>query len=175
MHLTWLYTWFLAVDNRTWLVKYFRNPIAEPQFHKLLPAFERLCIVSYNDLGYLKCFCCYYERMGLPCAHILQLTDIVDIAMCDICWWNNFCYHYGRKAEITKAFDNAIQSKLPGVPWKYIHKNDEVMFPILSEGTTEEHYKDMKFLFDNFGHAFLKGRPRLVPKERKIMKIMMKV
>jgi hypothetical protein len=103
--------------------------------------------------------------MGLPCAHILQVTDNLDIGMCDVRWWNNFCYHYGRRAEITKAFDTAIQNKLPGVPWKYIPKNDGVAFPIYSNGTTEEHYKEMKLLYDNFGRAFLKGSHMPLPKE----------
>jgi hypothetical protein len=147
-------------------VKYFGNLIAKQELFKSNLMFEQLRIVFYNDLGYSKCSYCYYERMSLPCAHILQVADNLDIGMCDVCWGNDFCYHYGRKAEITKALDNSIQNKLPGVPLKYIPKNDGVMFPIYFIGTTEEHYKEMKLLFDNFACAFLKGSSMPLPKER---------
>jgi hypothetical protein len=98
--------------------------------------------------------------MALACSHILRLTNELSLSMCDVRWWNNYLYHFGRKEKLTSVFENAIQNTLPGVPWRYVSPDEEVLFPVAVPGTSEEHRKDMLFLFENFDRCFLKGAPR---------------
>jgi hypothetical protein len=98
--------------------------------------------------------------MGLPCSHILCITDYLDLSMCDLRWWKNYLYHYGRTDKLSNVFDKALKEVLPGVPWKK-KANNQAIFPVVASGTTEDQVSDMLYLYENRDKVFVKGATRM--------------
>jgi hypothetical protein len=44
---------------------------------------------------FLKCDCLLYERCGIPCSHVLKITDQVEATMIKIQHWKVFHVHFG--------------------------------------------------------------------------------
>ena len=45
--------------------------------------------------SFLKCDCLLYERCGIPCSHILKITDEIEATMIKIQHWKVFHVHFG--------------------------------------------------------------------------------
>ena len=45
--------------------------------------------------SFLKCDCLLYERCGIPCSHILKITDKIEATMIKIQHWKVFHVHFG--------------------------------------------------------------------------------
>jgi hypothetical protein len=62
------------------------------------PQFANVYHVSSTKKGnqnFLKCDCLLYERCGIPCCHILKITDVVESTMIKIQHWKVFHVHFG--------------------------------------------------------------------------------
>ncbi len=150
-----------SVNEVTWLVKYYdKRPLGDDQRNSPIPVFDRLRIVSLHNQEYLSCSCKTYEQMGLPCSHILCVTDHLDLSMCDLRWWKNYLYNYGRTGKLSDVFDKAFTKALPRVPWKR-KAHDQVIFPVIAAGTTAQQVSDMLYLYDNRDKVFVKGATRM--------------
>ena len=61
------------------------------------PQFANVYHVSSTKKGnqhFLKCDCLLYERCGIPCSHILKITDQVEATMIKIQHWKVFHVHF---------------------------------------------------------------------------------
>ena len=62
------------------------------------PQFANVYHVTSTKKGnqiFLKCDCLLYERCGIPCSHILKITDQVEATMIKIQHWKVFHVHFG--------------------------------------------------------------------------------
>jgi hypothetical protein len=62
-----------------------------------------------NDM-FLHCFCQYYCRVGLPCAHLLSVINNFSISMAIVKWWKVYHYYGLHNTEITHQL-NLFQSQ----------------------------------------------------------------
>lgn len=77
---------------------------------------------SGNTLvGYLLCSCRYFERMGLPCRHIISLVKEVQPYHCDL-RWNKELFHFQRVEEVTFLVKEFF--KLPPMQGPEVTLND---------------------------------------------------
>jgi len=81
-------------------------------------------IVWYKKKGcqsFLKCDCRLYERTGVPCRHILQITDHIEESMIKVQHLKVFHVHYGQpdsdmSQQLMKAMSFQIINEDMGVP-----------------------------------------------------------
>jgi hypothetical protein len=62
------------------------------------PQFANVYKVTSTKNGhqsFLKCDCLLYERCGIPCSHILKITDEIEATMIKIQHWKVFNVHFG--------------------------------------------------------------------------------
>jgi hypothetical protein len=127
---------------------------------KIISSFHRLRVVRYHQGGYLYCSCCHYERVGLPCAHILRVTDKLDISMCDVRWWKSYSYFHGRHNELSKVFQVALENRCRGIPWQIEKAIGSTEYPIVGAGTNEEELSTMMYLFHSATKVLVLGHPK---------------
>jgi len=63
--------------------------------------FRRVRVVELMDDSFLQCSCGFFARMGLPCKHILRITNTVTATMCHIRWAKQFLFQFGNNARVT--------------------------------------------------------------------------
>ena len=107
---------------------------------------------------FLKCDCMLYERCGIPCTHVLRVTNDLSHTMIKIQHWKVFATHYGSPTnsklgeELIKAQMNAHQYDDMGVPVpedmiiKAKGMNVSKEYPFLYDGTTYEDYHEAQFI-----------------------------
>jgi len=71
--------------------------------------------------SFLKCDCLLYERCGIPCSHILKITDKVEATMIKIQHWKVFHVHFGLaeskiSPELMKGISIQLIDEDMGVP-----------------------------------------------------------
>ena len=62
------------------------------------PQFANVYHVTCTKKGnqhFLKCDCLLYEQCGIPCSHVLKITDQVEATMIKIQHWKVFHVHFG--------------------------------------------------------------------------------
>ena len=88
------------------------------------PQFANVYHVSCTKKGnqhFLKCDCLLYERCGIPCSHILKITDQVEATMIKIQHWKVFHVHFGLEEskispELMKGISTQLIDEGMGVP-----------------------------------------------------------
>ena len=86
-----------------WLVWNFEYKSIYLENHDLalsvkFPQFANVYHVTSTKKGhqsFLKCECLLYERCGIPCSHILKITNIIEATMIKIQLWKVFHVHFG--------------------------------------------------------------------------------
>jgi hypothetical protein len=63
--------------------------------------FRRVRVVELMDDSFLQCSCGFFARMGLPCKHILRITNTVTATMCHIRWAKQFMFQFGNNDRVT--------------------------------------------------------------------------
>ena len=53
---------------------------------------------TYNGQTFIRCDCGYYDRIGIPCAHILCLVEGISVNMFHIHHWKVYNVHYDDKS-----------------------------------------------------------------------------
>ena len=80
------------------------------------PQFANVYHVSSTKKGnqhFLKCDCLLYERCGIPCSHILKITDQVEATMIKIQHWKVFHVHFGlEESKISSQLMQGISIQL---------------------------------------------------------------
>ena len=80
------------------------------------PQFANVYHVTSTKKGnqnFLKCDCLLYERCGIPCSHILKITDQVEATMIKIQHWKVFHVHFGlEESKISSQLMKGISIQL---------------------------------------------------------------
>ena len=109
--------------------------------------------------GCLFCTCSHYERHGIPCSHILRVTDKLVPQMCDIRWFKCYAEYFKHNEHVTKVLSSAVDNALPGVRWEE-NIDPGCNYPIAGTGTTEEEINEMTFMYNQWGRrVFVCGEP----------------
>jgi hypothetical protein len=77
---------------------YFENEDEDLALSVKFPQFANVYHVTSTKKGhqsFLKCECLLYERCGIPCSHILKITDEIEATMIKIQHWKVFHVHFG--------------------------------------------------------------------------------
>ena len=90
-------------DHGQWLVwnfTYHPPNLKDDDFNiaLLFPVFANVYHVKVTQFGaqrFLKCNCLHYERCGIPCSHILRITNEVEETMIKIQHLKVYQVHYG--------------------------------------------------------------------------------
>jgi hypothetical protein len=88
------------------------------------PQFANVYHVTSTKKGnqiFLKCDCLLYERCGIPCCHILKITDQVEATMIKIQHWKVFHVHFGLEeskmsSQLMKGISIQLIDEDMGVP-----------------------------------------------------------
>ena len=88
------------------------------------PQFANVYHVTSTKKGnqnFLKCDCLLYEQCGIPCSHILKITDQVEATMIKIQHWKVFHVHFGLEeskmsSQIMKGISIQLIDEDMGVP-----------------------------------------------------------
>ena len=66
-----------------------------------------------RESTFFQCDCLLYERCGIPCSHILKITDQVEATMIKIQHWKVFHVHFGLvESEISSQLMKGISIQL---------------------------------------------------------------
>ena len=98
--------------------------------------FRRVRVVEFIDDSFLQCSCVFFARMGLPCKHILRITNTVTATMCHIRWAKQFLFQFGNNDRVTDML----------VTMQRIGQNNMVPVPSSLQLPTADIYPS--FLFD---------------------------
>jgi len=60
-----------------------------------------------NTHNFLQCDCLLYERCGIPCSHILRITDKIEDNMVKIQHWKVYATHFGDDSELSRKIMDA--------------------------------------------------------------------
>ena len=116
-------------SNSSWIVwdfeyqhPYFEND--EFNLASIFPIFANVYKVYVTKKGcqsFLKCDCLLYERTGVPCSHILKITDHIEESMIKVQHLKVFNVHYGQpdsdmSQQLMKAMSLQIIDEDMGVP-----------------------------------------------------------
>jgi hypothetical protein len=101
---------------------YFEND--ELNLASIFPIFANVYKVYVTKKGcqsFLKCDCLLYERTGVPCSHILKITDHIEESMIKVQHLKVFNVHYGQpdsdmSQQLMKAMSLQIIDEDMGVP-----------------------------------------------------------
>ena len=88
-----------------------------PQFANVY----QLTSTKKGHQSFLKCDCLLYERCGIPCSHILKITDEIEATMIKIQHWKVFQVHFGLAVskispKLMKAISIQLIDEDMGVP-----------------------------------------------------------
>ena len=100
----------------SWIVWNFHSDIC-PKFDndllmlgKKFPVFRnvyRVMLKKKNTHNFLQCDCLLYERCGIPCSHILRITDKIEDNMVKIQHWKVYATHFGEDSELSRKIMDA--------------------------------------------------------------------
>ncbi len=103
--------------NKTWIVWCFEKEDMGNLWNAwpmtALTKLHRVRLVRLEDVvgkKFLHCSCCYQERLGTPCYHVLCVTDgVLELSMVDDRWYKAFHVHYGSELSLCMfCFHNQI-------------------------------------------------------------------
>jgi hypothetical protein len=107
---------------------------------------------GHTIVGYLLCSCQSFDRMGLPCRHIIALLREVQPYHCDL-RWNKELFHYQRVDEVTlmvNRFFKRPPMKGPEVTFDdiqcYLTPSSGASVPCIITGTMRD---NMRKLYDS--------------------------
>ena len=98
------------VATDAWIVWNFHKD-TQPKFDNdvwglgvVFPVFRnvyRISLIKKNTQQFMKCDCLHYERNGIPCQHILLITNKIEDNMVKIQHWKVYGTHFGDDSELS--------------------------------------------------------------------------
>ena len=97
--------------------------------------------------SFLKCDCLLYERCGIPCSHILKITDKIEATMTKIQHWKVFHVHFG-------LAESKISPKLmKGISIQLI--DEDMGVPISDESLLKSNSPEMSRCVNSYIHIVI--------------------
>ena len=94
----------VKADQNEWWCWNFDRDISEHAWPwNAIPRFlrvRRMIRNTYNGQTFIRCDCGYYDRIGIPCAHIFRLVNGMSTEMFHIRHWKVYDAHYGDKTRL---------------------------------------------------------------------------
>ena len=165
----------VLLEDKTWIVWSFEYDPPEFdgdkfQLSDLFPTFAsiyRVHVTKQGQQSFMKCDCRHYERCGIPCSHILAITDEIEDTMITVQHRKVFQVHYGCpdsdiSTQLMKAVsmqtiyqgmgspisDECLQRSMSPVPSRLnlsIHQ-DCSEYPLFYKGTTHREYAQALYI-----------------------------
>lgn len=90
------------VSHSKWLVAHPKSLQRDPLPNVSgVTQFRRVRVVEVVNVNNLQCSCVFFARMGLPCKHILRVTNTVTATMCHIRWAKQYLFQFGAHDHVT--------------------------------------------------------------------------
>ena len=99
-------------DENTWLLLRKEGSVKKNRSSKLpVPKFKRVRMVQLEG-EHLTCSCCFYQRHGIPCRHIMAVNGLPHPDDVAVRWRRDYGYYYAREGfeDITAEFNKAIRN-----------------------------------------------------------------
>jgi hypothetical protein len=116
--------------------------------------FRRVRVVEVTQDSFLQCSCGFFARMGLPCKHILRITNTVTATMCHVRWAKQYLFQFGNNERVTQML----------IEMQRVGQGNLVPIPLSVELPTHESYPS--FLYDTStaeGNTMLLLHEQVVP------------
>lgn len=99
-------------DENTWLLLRKEGSARKNRNSKLpAPKFKRVRKVQLKG-EHLTCSCCFYQRHGIPCRHIMAVNGLPQPNDVAVRWRRDYGYYYAREGfeDVTAEFNKAIRN-----------------------------------------------------------------
>jgi len=119
--------WLVMHKNHLKITKKTKSPITK---------FKRVRVIHLINSEYLHCSCCYFQRMLLPCSHILKLSQEVMATMCHLRWHKCYMFLFQRNSEVTDTMSKIRDHECIGVPirntsfFESVATSNSISFPV---------------------------------------------
>ncbi len=133
-----------CLGTRDWYLMHYSNPVVtegqkhthtQPILHKFskektlhltekFPVFANVYRVNSARKGeqtFLKCECLLHKRCGIPCSHVLKITNEIEGSMIKVQHWKIYPVHFGSENdmlsnELMKLMSIQCDNENMGVP-----------------------------------------------------------
>jgi hypothetical protein len=94
----------VRTDHEAWMVWNFSNykqPVFTNDTPSLTDAFPvfpnvyRVCVKRNANQSFLSCSCLHYDRCGIPCSHVLAITNVLEDSMVKVEHWRVYAVYFG--------------------------------------------------------------------------------
>ena len=99
-------------DESTWLLLRKEGSEKKNRYSKLpAPKFKRVRKVQLKG-EHLTCSCCFYQRHGIPCRHVMAVNGLPHPDDIAVRWRRDYGYYYAREGfeDVTAEFNKAIRN-----------------------------------------------------------------
>jgi hypothetical protein len=109
---------YLVVQTSTteWLVMHKNHLKITKQSKSHITKFKRVRVIQLINNECLHCSCCYFQRMLLPCSHILKLSQKIMATMCHLRWHKCYMFLFQCNSEVTDTMSKLRDHECIGVP-----------------------------------------------------------
>lgn len=94
----------VRTDHEAWMVWNFskyKQPVFKNDELSLVDAFPvfpnvyRVCVTRNSNQSFLSCSCLHYDRCGIPCSHVLAITNVLEDTMVKVEHWRVYAVYFG--------------------------------------------------------------------------------
>ena len=100
--------WYVASKTR-------RTPFKDDDPSTTFTRVRTVSSVLHNGEYYLICSCGYHQRQGIPCRHLLHVTDCIKLEYIDPRWHKVFRHYYGKHEVFTRSYVHSQFNPVPGI------------------------------------------------------------
>ena len=94
----------VRTDHEAWMVWNFSS-YKQPAFHNdtlslmdkfpVFPNVYRVGVKRNANQSFLSCSCLHYDRCGIPCSHVLAITNVLEDTMVKVEHWRVYAVYFG--------------------------------------------------------------------------------
>lgn len=103
----------VRTDHETWLVwnfskykqPFFKNDtLSLTEQFPVFPNVYRVFVKRNAQQAFLSCSCLHYDRCGIPCSHVLAVTNVIEDTMVKVEHWKVYGVYFGiEKSPLSEA------------------------------------------------------------------------
>jgi hypothetical protein len=94
----------VRTDHEAWMVWNFCNykqPVFTNDLLFLMDTFPvftnvyQICVKRNANQSFISCSCLHYDRCGIPCSHVLAITNVLEDTMVKVEHWRVYPVYFG--------------------------------------------------------------------------------
>ena len=94
----------VRTNHKAWMVWNFNNykqPVYTNDTLSLMDTFPvfpnvyRVCVKRKANQSFLSCSCLHYDHCGIPCSHVLAITNVLEDTMVKVEHWRVYSVYFG--------------------------------------------------------------------------------